>query len=163
MSSDSLQSMRLIGERDIPSTDWTSNDWWEGWFHYKVKKGEKIVSIHYDFHPLDVVGWDGFYFPWSSTSMTSCLSPGRSTCHLRFIQTFHAPGFVICSFCPRLLDYHPLACRSLQSQQSGFWWDALLRWRKFYKQKRNWLCFDQLTPERNSPRSASGNCGSQSW
>jgi homogentisate 1,2-dioxygenase len=51
-------------ERDIKAPQELLTVDEKGDFIIKVKKGEKIVSFHYEFHPLDVVGWDGFYFPW---------------------------------------------------------------------------------------------------
>ncbi len=64
---------------------------------------------HYPYNPLDVVGWDGFCFPFAFN--INDFSPITGKLHMPppIHQTFHAPGFVICSFCPRMLDYHPQA------------------------------------------------------
>jgi homogentisate 1,2-dioxygenase len=66
-------------------------------------------SFVYETSPLDVVGWDGFLYPY-------CLSihdfePITGRLHLPppIHQTFQANGFVVCSFVPRLFDYHPLS------------------------------------------------------
>ncbi len=96
-------------ERDIKAPQELLTVDEKGDFVVKVKKGEKVVSIHYEFHPLDVVGWDGFYFPWIFNINDFMPITGKIHMPPPIHQTFHAPGFVICSFCPRLLDYHPLA------------------------------------------------------
>jgi len=96
-------------ERDIKAPQELLTVDEKGDFIIKVKKGEKIVSFHYEFHPLDVVGWDGFYFPWIFNINDFMPITGKIHMPPPIHQTFHAPGFVICSFCPRLLDYHPLA------------------------------------------------------
>lgn len=96
-------------ERDIKAPQELLTVDEKGDFVVKVKKGEKVVSIHYEFHPLDVVGWDGFYFPWIFNINDFMPITGKIHMPPPIHQTFHAPGFVICSFCPRLLDYHPLS------------------------------------------------------
>jgi len=96
-------------ERDIrtPSEMVTFDE--KGDYIIKIKKGEQVVSIHYDFHPFDIVGWDGFYFPWIFNIEDFMPITGKIHMPPPIHQTFAAPGFVICSFCPRMLDYHPLA------------------------------------------------------
>ena len=96
-------------ERDIrtPSEMVTFDE--KGDYVIKIKKGEQVVSIHYDFHPFDIVGWDGFYFPWIFNIEDFMPITGKIHMPPPIHQTFAGPGFVICSFCPRMLDYHPLA------------------------------------------------------
>lgn len=96
-------------ERDIKAPEELVTVDEKGDFVVKVKKGNQIVSIHYEFHPFDVVGWDGFYFPWIFNINDFMPITGKIHMPPPIHQTFAAPGFVICSFCPRLLDYHPLA------------------------------------------------------
>ncbi len=96
-------------ERDIKAPEELVTFDEKGDFVVKVKKGDQIVSIHYDFHPFDVVGWDGFYYPWIFNINDFMPITGKIHMPPPIHQTFAAPGFVICSFCPRLLDYHPLA------------------------------------------------------
>jgi homogentisate 1,2-dioxygenase len=81
----------------------------KGDYIVKVKKGDKMVSIHYGFHPFDIVGWDGFYFPWTFNIEDFMPITGKIHMPPPIHQTFAGPGFVICSFVPRLLDYHPLS------------------------------------------------------
>ena len=96
-------------ERDIraPERLFTSSD--KGDFIVKVKKENKIYSVHYDFHPFDVIGYDGFYFPWIFNIDDFMPITGKIHMPPPIHQTFEAPGFVVCSFVSRLLDYHPLA------------------------------------------------------
>jgi homogentisate 1,2-dioxygenase len=81
----------------------------KGDYVVKVKKGGKMVSIHYSFHPFDVVGWDGYWYPWIFNIEDFMPITGKIHMPPPIHQTFDGPGFVICSFCPRMLDYHPLA------------------------------------------------------
>ncbi len=62
-----------------------------------------------DYHPLDVVGWDGYVYPY--TFNVHDFEPRTGRLHLPppVHQTFQGPNFVICSFCPRELDYDPQA------------------------------------------------------
>jgi homogentisate 1,2-dioxygenase len=62
-----------------------------------------------DYHPFDVVGWDGYVYPY--TFNVHDFEPRTGRLHLPppVHQTFQGPNFVICSFCPRELDYDPLA------------------------------------------------------
>src|SRR5207237_582259 len=62
-----------------------------------------------DYHPFDVVGWDGYVYPY--TFSIHDFEPRTGRLHLPppTHQTFEGPNFVICSFCPRDLDWDPLA------------------------------------------------------
>jgi homogentisate 1,2-dioxygenase len=77
---------------------------------------EVIVRVrgglqHYtlDYHPFDVIGWDGYVYPY--TFNVHDFEPRTGRLHLPppVHQTFQGPNFVICSFCPRELDYDPEA------------------------------------------------------
>lgn len=61
------------------------------------------------YHPLDVVGWDGYVFPYAFN--INDFQPITGQLHMPppIHQTFQGHNFVICSFCPRMLDYHPEA------------------------------------------------------
>ena len=73
----------------------------------KVKTQNGIQEYTYAHHPCDVVGWDGYYFPWSMSIHD--FEPIVGSIHQPppVHQTFQANGFVICSFVPRLFDFHP--------------------------------------------------------
>ncbi len=76
----------------------------------KVKKQGFLHPYLYDFSPLDVVGWDGFLYPYTLSIFDFEPITGRIHQPPPVHQTFQAQNaFVICSFVPRLFDYHPLA------------------------------------------------------
>jgi len=60
-----------------------------------------------DDSPLDVVGWDGAVYPWAFPILN--FQPRVSSIHLppTWHGTFAARGLLICSFVPRLVDFHP--------------------------------------------------------
>jgi homogentisate 1,2-dioxygenase len=63
----------------------------------------------YAHHPFDVVGWDGCLYPWAFSIHDFEPITGRVHQPPPVHQTFEGPNFVICSFVPRKVDYHPLA------------------------------------------------------
>ncbi|MGN9910760.1 homogentisate 1,2-dioxygenase [Phytohabitans sp. LJ34] len=63
----------------------------------------------YAHHPFDVVGWDGHLYPWAFSIHDFEPITGRVHQPPPVHQTFQGPNFVICSFVPRKVDYHPLA------------------------------------------------------
>ena len=78
-------------------------------FDLKLKLRNGIQDITLANHPLDLVGWDGFYYPWIFNIKDFMPITGKVHQPPPVHQTFAGPGFVICSFCPRLFDYHELA------------------------------------------------------
>ncbi len=80
-----------------------------GDFHIKVKKEGMLHELVYGSHPFDVVGWDGYNFPYAFSIHDFEPITGRVHQPPPVHQTFEAHNFVICSFCPRLYDYHPEA------------------------------------------------------
>lgn len=79
----------------------------KGDFLVKVKKEGMMHEIVYATHPFDVVGWDGYNFPWGFSIHDFEPITGRVHQPPPVHQTFETSGFVVCSFCPRLYDYHP--------------------------------------------------------
>ncbi len=63
----------------------------------------------YAHHPFDVVGWDGHQYPWVFSIHDFEPITGRVHQPPPVHQTFQGPNFVVCSFVPRKVDYHPLA------------------------------------------------------
>ena len=63
----------------------------------------------YAHHPFDVVGWDGHLYPWAFSIHDFEPITGRVHQPPPVHQTFQGPNFVVCSFVPRKVDYHPLA------------------------------------------------------
>ena len=96
-------------ERDIrpPQNLQTFNE--KGDFIIKTKKKGVIYNIHYGNHPFDVVGWDGCCYPFAFSIHDFEPVTGRVHQPPPVHQTFEANNFVVCSFCPRLFDYHPQA------------------------------------------------------
>ncbi len=80
-----------------------------GEFEVRIKSRGHVHSYIYDYHPLDVVGWDGCYYPYIFN--VNDFSPIVGKHHLPppTHQVFDAHNFVICAFCPRPLDFHPEA------------------------------------------------------
>lgn len=73
----------------------------------KVKKQGVLHEMVYVGHPFDVVGWDGYNFPYGFSIHNFEPITGRIHQPPPVHQTFETNAFVICSFCPRLYDYHP--------------------------------------------------------
>lgn len=96
-------------ERDIrPPDDLVTFDE-KGEFEVHVKARDRITRFVYGHHPLDVVGWDGHLWPYAFNIEDFEPITGRVHQPPPVHQTFAGPGFVICSFVPRLFDYHPQA------------------------------------------------------
>lgn len=81
----------------------------EGEFELVLRVREGLQRYTLDYHPFDVVGWDGYVYPY--TFNVHDFEPRTGRLHLPppVHQTFQGPNFVICSFCPRELDYDPEA------------------------------------------------------
>lgn len=96
-------------ERDIrrPYELETNNE--IGDFVIKVKKKDEIFEMVYATHPFDVVGYDGFNYPYAFSIHDFEPITGRVHLPPPVHQTFETSAFVVCSFVPRLYDYHPLA------------------------------------------------------
>jgi len=76
-----------------------------------IKDGQRLTRYIMAQHPFDVVGWDGFVYPY--TFNADDFEPITGTLHQPppIHQTFETPGFVVCTFAPRMLDTHPDAVR----------------------------------------------------
>lgn len=81
----------------------------KGDFLIMTKKNKMMYGIHYLHHPFDVVGWDGFCYPFAFSIHDFEPITGRVHQPPPVHLTFEANNFVICSFVPRLYDYHPEA------------------------------------------------------
>lgn len=80
-----------------------------GDFLIKVKKQGQLHHLIYASHPFDVVGWDGYNYPYAFSIHDFEPITGRVHQPPPVHQTFETSTFVVCSFCPRLYDYHPEA------------------------------------------------------
>ena len=81
----------------------------KGDFPIIVKQYDGFNEVVLDHHPLDVVGWDGMFYPWAFNINDFEPIVGRVHQPPPVHQTFQGDGFVICSFCPRPYDFHPEA------------------------------------------------------
>lgn len=96
-------------ERDIrkPQNLLTHNE--KGDFVVIVKKEDQLFPYHYASHPFDVIGWDGYHYPYALSIHDFEPITGRIHQPPPVHQTFEAHNYVMCAFVPRLYDYHPLS------------------------------------------------------
>jgi homogentisate 1,2-dioxygenase len=96
-------------ERDIrPPQELNTYDL-KGDFLIKAKKRGMMYGLHYGTHPFDVIGWDGCCYPYIFSIHDFEPITGRVHQPPPVHQTFETSAFVVCSFVPRLFDYHPQA------------------------------------------------------
>jgi homogentisate 1,2-dioxygenase len=95
-------------ERDFrPPVELPAHDQ-QGEFEVRVRARGRMTRHILDHHPLDVVGWDGYLFPFAFNVEDFEPITGRIHQPPPVHQTFQGTNFVVCSFVPRLFDYHPL-------------------------------------------------------
>jgi homogentisate 1,2-dioxygenase len=94
-------------ERDIRTPEVLETHTERGEFEVRVKVRDQLSRHVLDHHPFDVVGWDGYLYPWVFSIHDFEPITGRVHQPPPVHQTFQAHNFVICSFVPRLFDYHP--------------------------------------------------------
>lgn len=94
-------------ERDLKTPEFPMTWDQRGEFEVRIKARDLVHSYTYHYHPLDIVGWDGCYYPFIFNA--DDFSPITGKLHMPppIHQTFEAHNFVICTFAPRMLDYHP--------------------------------------------------------
>jgi homogentisate 1,2-dioxygenase len=94
-------------ERDIvvPSNLQTHDE--KGDFKIMIKRADMMYPYTLASHPFDAIGWDGCHYPYIFSIHNFEPITGRVHQPPPVHQTFEAHNFVICSFCPRLYDYHP--------------------------------------------------------
>ena len=94
-------------ERDIklPKNMETHDE--HGEFKVFIKKQDMIYPYTYATHPFDIVGWDGYHYPYAISILDFEPLTGRIHMPPPIHQQFEGDGFVVCSFVPRLYDYHP--------------------------------------------------------
>ncbi|RZV67637.1 MAG: homogentisate 1,2-dioxygenase [Flavobacteriaceae bacterium] len=94
-------------ERDLRQPQELENHDEKGEFLMKVKKQDDIFDMVYATHPFDVVGFDGYNYPYAFSIHDFEPITGRVHQPPPVHQTFETDAFVVCSFVPRLYDYHP--------------------------------------------------------
>ena len=95
-------------ERDIKTPQNLKTHDEQGDFYFKIKKQGIIYPYHYANHPFDLIGWDGYVYPLAFSIHNFEPITGRVHQPPPVHQTFEAHNFVVCSFVPRMYDYHPL-------------------------------------------------------
>jgi homogentisate 1,2-dioxygenase len=81
----------------------------KGDFYVDVKARGRLTRYTYRFHPFDIVGWDGYVYPYAFSIHDFAPITGKVHMPPPIHQTFQGHNFVVCSFCPRILDFHPEA------------------------------------------------------
>jgi homogentisate 1,2-dioxygenase len=94
-------------ERDMKMPEYKAPIDEKGEFLIKVKKSGMIHPITYATHPFDVVGWDGYFYPYGFSIHDFEPITGRIHQPPPVHQNFEGNNYVVCSFVPRLYDYHP--------------------------------------------------------
>jgi len=96
-------------ERDIRPPENLETFTERGEFEVRIKVRDRVTRHVLDHHPFDVAGWDGFLYPWIFNIHD--FEPITGSLHQPppVHQTFQGHNFVVCSFVPRLFDYHPQA------------------------------------------------------
>ncbi len=96
-------------ERDLRPPEALETHAEHGEFEVRVKVRDTMTRHILDHHPLDVVGWDGYLYPWAFNIRDYMPVTGKVHQPPPAHQTFQGGNFVVCSFVPRLYDYHPQA------------------------------------------------------
>ena len=96
-------------ERDYKLPEQLETHTEKGDYLLKIKKQQTLTEYVYEAHPFDVIGWDGYNYPYGFSIHNFEPITGRVHQPPPVHQTFETSTFVICSFCPRLYDYHPKA------------------------------------------------------
>jgi homogentisate 1,2-dioxygenase len=102
-----LTEMAPFSERDIRRPDRLVTHDETGDFKVVIKSGNRLVETGLTHHPLDTVGWDGYYYPWAISIHDFEARVGRVHLPPPVHQTFEGDGFVVCSFVPRPFDFEP--------------------------------------------------------
>lgn len=96
-------------ERDIRTPENLKTYDEHGDFKVMIKRQGMIFPYTYATHPFDAIGWDGYHYPYIFSIHDFEAITGRVHQPPPVHQTFSGGGFVVCSFCPRKYDYHPLS------------------------------------------------------
>ncbi len=96
-------------ERDVRLPEELETHTERGEFEVRIKVRDRLSRHILDHHPFDVVGWDGYLYPWIFNIEDFEPITGRVHQPPPVHQTFEGHNFVVCSFVPRLFDYHPEA------------------------------------------------------
>src|SRR5690242_2926795 len=107
-----------------------------GDYRLSIRVRQGLQEFALDRHPFDVVGWDGYVWPYAFNAMDFEPRAGRFHLPPPIHQTFQGQGFVLCTFAPRLLDWDPAAVplpyhhSNIQSEEVMFYADGDYKARK---------------------------------
>jgi homogentisate 1,2-dioxygenase len=107
-----------FSERDIRTPGEPRADERTGEFPILVKSGNRLSQVVLAHHPFDVVGWDGYYYPWAFNIHDFEPKVGRVHLPPPVHQTFEGDGWVVCSFCPRPYDFDKQAVPAPYNHQN---------------------------------------------
>lgn len=96
-------------ERDIRKPENLETHDEQGDFKVMIKRDDTIWPYHYESHPFDLIGWDGYHYPFAFSIHEFEPITGRIHQPPPVHQTFEGHNYVMCAFVPRLYDYHPKA------------------------------------------------------
>jgi homogentisate 1,2-dioxygenase len=96
-------------QRDLHAPDEVAPRAETGEFVVDVRSADRVTAYHFRRHPFDLVGWDGYLWPFRFSIHDFQPITGRVHQPPPVHQTFQARNFVVCSFVPRKFDYHPLS------------------------------------------------------
>ena len=119
-----------FSQRDFhaPAELETIDDGGEHVIALRVRDGMQTLVL--DRHPFDVVGWDGYVYPYTFNADDFEPRAGRFHLPPPAHQTFQGSGFVICTFAPRMLDWDETAVplpyhhSNIQSEEVMFYADG---------------------------------------
>ncbi|GAB4316882.1 MAG: homogentisate 1,2-dioxygenase [Bacteroidales bacterium] len=94
-------------ERDIRAPEELETFEEKGDYKVVIKRDHKLTTFHYEAHPFDVIGWDGYHYPFAFSIFDFEPITGRVHQPPPVHQTFEGHNYVTCAFVPRLYDYHP--------------------------------------------------------
>ncbi len=104
-----LNEQAPYSERDIRRPRFVAPRDEKGDFRVLIRKENALAELEVSWHPFDVAGWDGYYYPWALNIEDFEPRVGRFHLPPPVHQTFEGDGFVVCSFCPRPFDFDPQA------------------------------------------------------
>ncbi len=102
-----MQEHAPFCERDIKRPQNLETHDEKGEFDIMIKKKGMMFPYEYTYHPFDVAGWDGYHYPYTFSIFNFEPLTGRIHMPPPIHQCFESSNFVVCSFVPRLYDYHP--------------------------------------------------------
>jgi homogentisate 1,2-dioxygenase len=101
-----IEDWAPYSERDIRVPEWREPTDKRGDFPLLLKLSGGFQHLSLAHHPYDVVGWDGYFYPWIFNINDYMPKVGKVHLPPPTHLTFISPGFVLCSFCPRPFDFH---------------------------------------------------------